>query len=67
MANITVAVLGVMVFTTLYIILSRQHLIYALSLFFIGTFLWLSYALRDSGMFSIWGFYLVGDLEAAIM
>ena len=67
MGNIFVAVFGVMVFTTLYKKLQRQQMIYVLSLFFMGAFLLMPLALREPGPITIWGFYFLVDMEAAMM
>ena len=42
-------------------------LIYVLSLFFMGAFIWLAQAMRDPGFLTIWSFYFLGDLEAAMI
>ena len=67
LSNIVVAGLGVMVFTLLYDKLKRHHLLYALSAFFLVLFSWLAHALHEPSAFTIWGFYLLGDLEATVM
>ncbi len=67
LGNIVVAGIAVTVFTYLYNRLPRQRLIYTLCLFFIGCFLWLTYALNDSSALAIWSFYLLGDLVTTVM
>jgi len=67
LANILVAGLGVAVFTYLYNKLPRQRLIYSLCLFFIACFVWLGFALSNPGVMTVWGFYLLGDLETTLM
>lgn len=67
LANILVAALGVTLFTMLYDRLSRRHLIYVLCGFFVAIFVSLTYFLQNPGPGTIWGFYLIGDLESTLM
>lgn len=67
LANILVAAAGVAVFSFLYNRLPRQQLIYSLCGFFIVALLLLAQGLQDPGPWSIWSFYLLGDLESTLM
>ncbi len=67
LANIAVAALGMMGFAYLHKILPRWRLIYVLCGFFIAVFVMLTYLLQDPGASTIWGFYLIGDLETTLM
>ena len=67
LANIGAAALAVVAFSYLYNILGRRHLLYVLCGFFITVFVSLTYLLHDPGALTIWGFYLVGDLETTLM
>ena len=67
LANIFIAGLGVMAYTLLYNRLQRQHLLYLLSGFFLVGFVGLANMLENPGSLTVWGFYLLGDLEATIM
>ncbi len=67
LSNILLAAGGVAVFSLLHSTLPRQRIIYVLSAFFMGSFLFLASALTTPSPALVWGFYLLGDLEATIM
>ncbi len=67
LSNILIAAVAVSAFTFLSNKLQRQRTIYVLSAFFIGSFAVLASAISTPGPLLIWGFYLLGDLEATIM
>jgi ATP:ADP antiporter, AAA family len=67
LGNIAVAALAVVAFSFLFSRLQRQRLIYVLCLFFVVSFLALIPVLQDPSMFSIWGFYFLGDLVTTLM
>ncbi|MDA2911843.1 hypothetical protein MYX04_13065, partial [Nitrospiraceae bacterium AH_259_D15_M11_P09] len=67
LSNILLAAAGVAVFSLLHSTLPRQRIIYVLSTFFMGSFLFLASAITTPSPALVWGFYLLGDLEATIM
>ncbi|MGH9341183.1 MAG: NTP/NDP exchange transporter [Acidobacteriota bacterium] len=66
LANIGMALLAMIFFTYLYNRMPRQQIIYVLCVFFIAWFVWFAFALVDPGWFSIWSFYLIGDVETTL-
>jgi len=67
LANIVVAAIGVIVFTSLYNRLSRQRMIHVICLFFVTCFVLLAISLGEPDSFSIWAFYLVHDLVTTLL
>ena len=67
--NIVVSAVGVVAFTFLVNRLQRHKVIFSLSIFFAASFLVLSrlVAVAEPPAFSIWGFYLLGDLLTTMM
>lgn len=67
LANIGAAALGVVCFSYLYNRVSRLNLIFLLCGFFVASFVALTITLQAPGTVSIWGFYLLSDLESTLM
>ena len=67
LTNIVVAGLGAAAFSLLYNRFARQQLLYALSAFFFSWFIALAGVMHRPDPFSIWAFYILGDLEATVM
>ncbi len=65
--NILAAAFAMVVFTYLYNRLSRRGLIFSICGFFIAVFGLLTLFLQDPNVYSIWGFYLVGDLVTTLL
>ncbi|MEE8586549.1 MAG: Npt1/Npt2 family nucleotide transporter [Acidobacteriota bacterium] len=65
--NILTATVAMVVFTYLYNRLSRRGLIFSICGFFIVAFALLTLFLQDPDAYSIWGFYLVGDLVTTLL
>ena len=65
--NMVVAFAAVTVFTLLARRLRRQQLTYALSIFFVLAYAMYSFLLNGPGAFTIWSFYLFGDLFSTLM
>jgi AAA family ATP:ADP antiporter len=65
--NMLVAVLAVIVFSRLSRDLRRQQLTLVFSLFFIAGYALYSQLLTEPGQWTVWSFYLYGDLFATLM
>ena len=65
--NMVVALLAATAFSYLSRSLRRQQLTYVFSAFFIVGSIWYGFALDDPGGFTVWSFYLYGDLYSTLM
>lgn len=65
--NMGVAVLAVAAFTFLVRYLHRQQLTYAFSAFFVAAYAFYSLLLANPGDWTVWTFYLFGDLYSTLM
>lgn len=67
--NIATSAIGVVVFSWLVNRLKREKVVYVLSLFFVLTYGFLAYVLmlKNPPHWSIWGFYLAGDLHSTML
>ena len=65
--NMVVAFAAATIFTILARTLRRQQLTYALSIFFVLAYAVYSFLLNSPGAFTIWSFYLFGDLFSTLM
>lgn len=65
--NIGAAMAGLWMFSALYNRLQRQRMVYVICAFFVAAFIALILLLRDPGAGSIWGFYMLVDLETTMM
>lgn len=65
--NMVVAAVAVAVFTLVSRRLRRQQLTYVFSIFFIAAFGLYMFLLRHPGGFTVWSFYLFGDLFSTLM
>ncbi len=65
--NMVVAFAAATIFTILARTLRRQQLTYALSIFFVLAYAVYTFLLNSPGAFTIWSFYLFGDLFSTLM
>jgi AAA family ATP:ADP antiporter len=65
--NMVVAVVAVTVFTWLARRLRRQQLTFVFTAFFLASYLGYSLVLGEPGHFTVWSFYLFGDLFSTLM